>query len=312
LTSRVIGSPRRHGRGNYPLWEQKGLARDVEAGRYFLPGTATGLRETILTSTLTAQPQALLIMPKPSGWPIWAAVFTAGFFLLLTIQAYGACVVSGVLAIYCVLTWCWQLDKPPPQKTADIGAGIRAPTYVNGPQGHGWWAMAITLIVAGMVWSMGVFSHLFLWSRNPADWTSAPQGLPTAWVAAGYGLSALLALSAPWRIRRDGRRAVSWSALSIVAAAGFLTAAWWTDFSAWNAAGLDPRLSGQAAMTGFFLSWQGFFTAIVAVMGLYVMARWLSGLITPERRATVQLVAMFLTYAAVQGLLSSLLVGLTP
>ncbi len=31
----------------YPLWEQSNLARDVKDGRYFLPGTATGWRETL-------------------------------------------------------------------------------------------------------------------------------------------------------------------------------------------------------------------------------------------------------------------------
>jgi cytochrome c oxidase subunit I+III len=34
----------------YPLWDQNNLARDVEAGRYFLPGAPTGGRETLVTS----------------------------------------------------------------------------------------------------------------------------------------------------------------------------------------------------------------------------------------------------------------------
>src|SRR5687767_3472063 len=33
-----------------PLWDQPNLPDDVEAGRYYLPGTATGLREALVTS----------------------------------------------------------------------------------------------------------------------------------------------------------------------------------------------------------------------------------------------------------------------
>src|SRR3546814_8407901 len=63
-----------------PLWDDPKLSDDVEEGRYFLPGSATGLRETIVTSPLRAEPQYLQIMPEPSAWPLAAAIFTAGFF----------------------------------------------------------------------------------------------------------------------------------------------------------------------------------------------------------------------------------------
>src|SRR3546814_15705693 len=59
---------------------------DVAEGRYFLPGSATGYRETIITSPLRAEPEYLQIMPGPSVWPLLASIFTAGFFLLLTVQ----------------------------------------------------------------------------------------------------------------------------------------------------------------------------------------------------------------------------------
>ncbi len=65
----------------------RGWRDDVEAGRYFLPNTATGARETLITSTARAEPQYVQIMPGPSWWPLLAALFTAGFFLLLTVKA---------------------------------------------------------------------------------------------------------------------------------------------------------------------------------------------------------------------------------
>ena len=64
-----------------------------------------------ITSPLRAEPQYLQIMPGPSAWPLLAALFTAGFFLLLTVQAYCSAVVCGVLAVLCVLRWLWETDR---------------------------------------------------------------------------------------------------------------------------------------------------------------------------------------------------------
>ena len=81
---RSIPGRQRH---SSPLWADARLREDVEAGRYFLPGTATGARETLITSSSRAEPQYVQIMPGPSWWPLLAALFTAGFFLLLTVKA---------------------------------------------------------------------------------------------------------------------------------------------------------------------------------------------------------------------------------
>ena len=83
----------------YPLWDDPKLARDVEQGRYFLPGSATGLRETIVTSPVLAEPQYVEIMPGPSPWPFWSAIATAVFFLALTVQAYAVSVVAGITMV---------------------------------------------------------------------------------------------------------------------------------------------------------------------------------------------------------------------
>ncbi len=44
-------------RGRDPLWQHPGLAREVDRGQHFLPFTATGGRETIVTSPVGAVPQ---------------------------------------------------------------------------------------------------------------------------------------------------------------------------------------------------------------------------------------------------------------
>jgi len=283
----------------YPLWDQKNLARDVKAGRYFLPGAPTGGRETLVTSPVEAEPQHLLPMPKPSGWHVWAAVFTAGFFLLLTVQAYAASVLSGALAVYCVIRWCWFLDHPLPQNDVDVGAGLMLRTYASGPSSTGWWAMVITLVVAGMVLAMSVFSYVFLWSRSTAPWT-APIGIETA-VVAGMNLVAVLLA---WLASRVLGRSPRLTVLFTTAAGLFVAAAWALDLKTWQGTGLAPDLNAQGAIVHAMQAWQGFFVAVGAIMAGYVVLRWLFGYVGPDRPATIQLVGLFLAYVAFQGLVT--------
>jgi cytochrome c oxidase subunit I+III len=296
----------------YPLWDQPQLARDVETGRYFLPGAPTGDRETLLTSPLNAEPQQLLPMPRPSGWHVWAAVFTAGFFLLLTVQAYAPSVVSGVLAVFCVLRWCWFLDHPARSKSVDVGAGIRLPTYMTGPASHGWWAMVITLVVAGMVLTMALFSYVFLWSRAPRAWVAPPDWI---WLAAIVGLN-LLGAAFAWLANSVLAKAAAsvprLAAALIVLAFAALASGWAIDLTTWRQTGLAPQLGAQGAIVYALLSWHGVFIAVAALMASYVVLRWLFGYIGADRRATVQLVGLFLGYCAFQGLVDALLPRLFP
>jgi len=291
--------------------EQPNLARDVETGRYFLPDAPTGDRETLVTSPLNAEPQYLQRIPRPSGWHVWAAVFTAGFFLLLTIQAYWASAVSGVLAVYSVFMWGWLLDRPRIQPTVDIGAGIRVPTYMSGPRSHGWWAMVITLVVAGMILVMTAFSYVFLWSRNPLDWIAPPQtGLIV--IAAMYAAALVAVRASNAVLVADRPRSPLLATALMLGALALASGAWWIDLTGWWATGLTPQVSGQGATVFYFLSWQGFFVGTSAIMGLFVLLRFLTGQVEAKRPATFELIGLYLAYTAGQGLISVLLTRLFP
>jgi len=296
----------------YPVWDQPGLARDVEAGRYFLPGAPRGDRETIVTSPLNAEPQYLLRMPRPSSWYVWAAIFTAGFFLILTIQAYAAAVVSGVLAIYCIVKWCWGLDRPTAQATVDIGAGVRLPTYVSGPSSHGWWAMVITLIVAGMVAVMAGFSYIFLWSRRPDLWQAPPGTSSLVLVVGLMAAAALLAWLSIRSLAFDRPRSGVIAAGLMLAASAAVAAGWGVDFEGWRTVGLRPEATSQGATVFALLAWQGLFAAICGLMGLFALARWAFGLVSAKHPSTYQLIALFIVFSAGQGAYAAILTHLFP
>ena len=171
-----------------PLWDQPNLSKDVEEGRYYLPGTATGGREALVTSPIDARPQYILQIPGAGLAAVLAAVFTAAFFLLLTVKLVLPSVVCGVLAIGCVIWWLWETDPGPTRPPADIGGGIVLPVYVTGPMNHSWWAMIVLMVVSGMVFTCLVFSYLFLWLVNPSAWPLQGFTLPHwIWPAARRG-----------------------------------------------------------------------------------------------------------------------------
>jgi cytochrome c oxidase subunit I+III len=298
-------------RSREPLWDQPDLARDVEEGRYLLPGTATGLRETIITSPLRAEPQYLQIMPGPSAWPLLGALFTAGFFLLLTVQAYTPAVISGILAVPAIMRWLWETDRPVAEAEVDVGGGIRLPTYATGPGTHGWWATVMLLVVVAMVFLMTVFGFLFVLGVHPqywADYGGEGWALP---IVALYGAAAGLTLLGRSLLRREG--STHWSpATQVLLAGGMIALAWGLDFTTWRDAGLDPELSAQAALIMAFLAQQGMLAAVAVLMAIYLAMRTSRDLIVRPRSVTFDVISLFLLYTAAQGAASALITRLVP
>jgi cytochrome c oxidase subunit I+III len=239
-----------------PLWDDPGLRDDVAKGRYLLPFSATGHRETIITSPVRAEPQYLQILPGPSVWPMFSAFFTAGFFLLLVIQSYWPAILSGVLAIACIIRWLWATDRPVASDEADIGAGIRLPTYATGSGSPSWWALVSLLVVIFMVWLMTVFSWFFLYGIHTAFWKDMGEPWWLIPVLGGYGAAAGLVLLGRRLLARE--KSTRWSPpTQILFAGAALVFAYAMDFTGWRAAGIDPETSSQSALVMTFLSQQG-------------------------------------------------------
>jgi cytochrome c oxidase subunit I+III len=294
-----------------PLWSSPRLAADVEAGRYFLPGTVTGARETLVTSTLQAEPQYVQIMPGPSWWPFFAALFTAGFFLLLTVKAMALSAVCGVLAVFSIMRWVWENDRHVPQRQVDVGAGILLPTYVTGPQSHGWWAAVLLDVVLGTIFLMAMFSYLYLFNAHPDGWrVTAPRGalLPGMLL---LGMSAGLAYAARPVMARMKRGAglsvfmMMLSALCVAAALAFDLRDWWD-------AGLRGDASGQGATIYAMMAWHACIVMSVLLSALFYAARWLRGLAPAPVNKTLEALRILFIFAALEGAAGLLLPRLLP
>ncbi|MDX0429751.1 cytochrome c oxidase subunit I [Sinorhizobium medicae] len=290
-----------------PLWDRPSLPQEVRDGHHYLPNAPTGWRETIVTSPIHARPQYVIQMPGPGWPPFLAAVFTAAFFLLLTVKMVAIAVICGVLAIVFVLAWAWGLDPGPSKGMIEIAKGVRLPTYMSGPTSHSWWAMVVLMFVAGSLYLAYVFSYLFLWVVSPEVWAPAgsPPPPPIGWPVASAAL--LLAGSGIlWLVSRKLQQyAASRLAMSaaLLLSLVCLSAAFMLETGGHLTTGLDPGENAYGAMV--YLGAVLFAQLVLAllIMGLFTLARHLAGKLDAVRRVTYDNYALLYHYTVAQSLL---------
>jgi cytochrome c oxidase subunit I+III len=296
-----------------PLWDQPTLAEEVREGRHYLPYLATGGRETLVTSPITAEPQYVARMPG-AGWThVLAAVFTAACFLLLTIKVVVPAIACGLGAIVCVIVWLWPLDRGAERGMVPIARNEKVPDYVTGPMSHGWWAMVILMLVAGSLYLAYVFSYLYLWTVSPEVWPlggNAPAPPNGLWPLSAGALMAASAGAFVIATRtlgpNDAPRIVT-PLLILLGALGLAAGVGVEIFGHWQG-GLRPTDSSYGAMVYM----AGVLTAQIAVavliMAGFQLARHYTGRLDCVRKAGLEATMLLACYGAAQGLVGLLLV----
>lgn len=294
----------------YPMWDRPTLSREVAEGRHWLPGTAFGGRETLVTSVLHGEIRSLLRIAG-DGWRHFvAAVGTAGFFLLLTVSQYLLATVCGVVAVAAVIAWIWQLDTPPPRPTAQIGDGVSVPAIAHGRASPSWWGTVVLVAVDATIFASLAFAHVHVSMRLdvcPPPGASLPGGgwLPSLLLVAA---SALLL----WAVRRPLHAGQGLLRALLLLATIASVAAFGIDLAAYVQSGLAPRNDAWSATVAALLAWVGFHAFILLLMGGYGIARSFAGKLRPDARATLDNTAVFWHYANVQALAGIALVRLLP
>ena len=295
-----------------PLWDQPNLARDVEEGRYYLPGAPTGARETILTSAIEAKPQYVVQMPGPSWTHVLAAVLTALCFFALTLKFVTAAVIFALAAIACVIVWMWEMDPGPAKGPVDIGGGLTLPVYATGPTSHSWWAMIVLILVGGTLYVSYFFSYIYLWTVSPEAWSGAVAALPTLqWpllsgcllIASSIGLRAARRL-----LPEPGQPRSPLFLIVMMLALLLLIGGLGSELAAQIQWGLRPSDSAFAALTYLNTGLLGELVIAVSIMALFALARHLTGRLDKVRRVTLDNTAILWHFAVAQGIAGLLLV----
>jgi cytochrome c oxidase subunit I+III len=217
-------------------------------------------------------------------------------------------IVSGVIALFFLLSWMWRRDAAYPRELADAGKGLALPLYRNDEQSLGWWGMAVLLISDSAVAASIAFAYPFLWTAHPTEWPPAGSPIPgfvepALILVLAVGAYALF--EAAERLnRRDARL---WTAVCLVLSAVLATVAIATGLTWLLDLGLDPTAHGYGASIWALLGWVAFHVALGAGMALWCLARLGLGMIDSWRCLTLRVCLLWwrftLAFAAVALLL---------
>ncbi|WP_188381057.1 cytochrome c oxidase subunit I [Oxalicibacterium faecigallinarum] len=302
-----------------PLWDNPELTREVEEGRHWLPGAATGGRETLVTSPVKALPTHVQILPGDSWLPLIAAAGTAAFFLLLTMELVVPAFIGGIAAIVSIIRWLWEVDKKPQMEKVEVGDNLWLPVGATGPAAHAWWATIIMLIVDAVIFSalVYVFLHIsMLLQVCPPPNAALPK---TIWPWTSAALLIAGSFCIEWARRRSrslyGDTHVDfqpWLQLALVIALGLLCLAYAADFFGHVQAGLTPTAQAWSAGVAVLVAYQGFHVVVLLLAGGYLLARSLAGHVTPTSHSTLDNVSLMWHYTTLQGVAAIFFINVLP
>jgi cytochrome c oxidase subunit I+III len=278
----------------YPLWDQENFVRDIDEGKFYLPDAEEGLRETLVTSTMDAEPQQCLRVPGPTFLTLYAAIFTGGVFIFSTYHWYVAAAVSGVLSLITIIVWLWTGTAIIPEKESkDVGLGLRLPIYVSGPRAVGWWAMFITMLGDMTAYISLVFGYFFYWTIHenfPPDDVPGPGLL--------WPIVSLLAAVVTWGCTIAARRWNRSDRVGLFYTAVFLAIVSAVIAAIAMAAGpylneMDPTRHVYPAIVCVLVLWTVVHLAVGTLMQGYCLARRVAGKMDAVHDADIVNVSLY-------------------
>jgi len=295
-----------------PLWDHPGLAAEVDAGQHWLPGTETGLRETIVTSAVQARPLFVQVLPTDSWLPFIAALGTAAFFLLLTIKWNVSAWVCGIVAVAAIVAWLWETDQAPVQEQVRVADHVILPVGMLGPRSHAWWGTAIMMVVDLTIFASFLFAFIHISMRLNI---CPPPGahLPDArWQIGACAL--MLASSALVECSRRKLAAAhqAWLRVLTALALVLLVAGFAATLLGQRAAGLDPVAHAWGASIAALLAYQGMHIVILAIIAIYLIVRSWDGKLHGRNRGTYNNSVLIWHGTVLQGVFGALAVSLLP
>jgi cytochrome c oxidase subunit I+III len=168
--------------------------------------------------------------------------------------------------------------------------------------------VCIVLLVNGAIFASLVFSYLYLSMGATQGWPPRGTAIPglsssalaaTAWIASSFAISlGNRALRADRRAALGGSLAVG---VGLAALAMHLTA------QAVAGTGARPDVHAFGATAHALLAWQGLHATLLAVMGIYTLARAWAGRLDSRRRGSFDHTRLLWHYTVLQALILLLL-----
>ena len=299
-------------RSRYPIWDQPDLIEGIKAGRYYLPDTKEGARETLVTSVLDAQPIQCLRVGGTSLLSMLAAFSLGGVFIALTFHWWTVTVLCAMMTLAAILAWLWTGTAAiPREEMRDVGMGATLPLYTSGPQSVGWWAMFITMAGDSTAYASLMFGYFFYWTIHD-DFTGGNEGPGMFWPLAAAGLFTLAwfaMLLARWSNERDRSTLTQ---LCLLASLLLTLAAGSAGLAGPNLAAMVPTTHVYPAIVWVISLWTVIHGGVGIIMQVYCVARSVAGRMDARHDMDLRNVVLYWHFLVVTAITSFSVLGLFP
>lgn len=238
----------------HPLWDDKDLASNIDAGKFALTEPHNGLRETLGCDPVTGKTQEIIHLPTNSWIPLQGGIALAVVCISLLAKWYWFALAASAIATIILLRWSWHNGAHPAAAPASTNERNDPPLHSRTMDGPERWGMGAFLLANGTFFLALLFGWLYLWTvapnwslpaTNPVDfWPMLACGVMLTLAVLIY-LKALIPLKAGQD--KDLQRWIWWVAL--LALVHVLSLSW----IAWTANLTPTKTAHDSVMAVMFL-----------------------------------------------------------
>jgi len=283
-----------------PLWQDPGMAERAVLGKEFLGHADVRRRETLMTSTLRAEPECVIVLPGNTWTPFIAALFTGLFFVGLLAKLYWVAGVGALLALAMLFVWAWQSGSMEDCAPVEVASGRRLELHYAHARAPGWWGMLIALLADGTLYVSLLFAYFFLWTVSP-QWPPAGYaniGILLPSIALALLIASGLAAIAAERANLNGN--INKFKLGMIAAAALAAVFIALQTAALLVSGISAQAHAYGALVHTISGFQLVHAGAGVLMALFLVLRARKGYISPRRANEVAVVALFWRYTVLQ------------
>ena len=253
-------------------------------------------QETLAVDMATGEPEHVMVLPKPTFIPLWTALATGTFFLLVLFSQYWLAPLAALVTIGCFLAWPRVLGFRTDQGPVEIGRGEQAPFDAESPNNLAIFANRTALVADGRLFASLLLGGLFLLVVAP-NWSAAPPLAPDLFPMAGAAIAAAAGAGLAFAARRRNAAGRN-PALLLVAAA--LAQAVAIGFLAILLLGLgDATRHARLAVAFATLAYAALHCGIGALIAVHAASRHRSGFVSARRATDPVLAWLWNGYGAV-------------
>jgi cytochrome c oxidase subunit I+III len=165
----------------HPLWHTEGSAstyKSAERAVAALAGAPVGWRATLITDTISAQPQAIQYLPGPSYQPLYAALGLLVGFVGILLKFYILAAAGMIFSAAAFIVWLWPDEQRLAMlRAAPVAREAGLPILVTGVRSAPWWGMVFLVATVATALGSLIYSYFFIRLLSP-DWPQDDLPLP--------------------------------------------------------------------------------------------------------------------------------------